>query len=119
MRWNSVAEMISRALALKPVLYDLCDQAQFNKREGVRLCRYIFQDDEWYLLEQLWPLLNVCFTFNSFEYHVDHGHQVFLFITKEVSKSAIPHIHQVIPFMDGLFDTLDDYASDRNKLPAV
>jgi hypothetical protein len=63
--------MIGRALALKPVLYDLCNQAQFNKREGVRLRRYIIQDDEWYLLEQLWPLLDVCFTFNSLGIHVD------------------------------------------------
>ena len=30
-RWNSVAEMIGRVLVLKPVLYDLCDQSQFNK----------------------------------------------------------------------------------------
>jgi hypothetical protein len=45
--------------------------------------------------------------------------QLFLFVTKEVSKSAIPQIHQVIPLMDGLFDALDDFASDSNKLPAV
>jgi hypothetical protein len=55
-----VAEMIGRALALKPVLYDLCDQVQFNKREGVRLHKYIIQDD---VLEELWPLLDVHFAF--------------------------------------------------------
>jgi hypothetical protein len=40
-------------------------------------------------------------------------------VTKEVSKSSIPRIHEVIPFMDGLFDTLDDYAGDNNRAPAV
>jgi hypothetical protein len=51
--------MIGRALVLKPVLYDLCDQSQFNKRDGVRLRRFIIQDDEWSSLQELWPLLNV------------------------------------------------------------
>jgi hypothetical protein len=59
-RWNSVAEMLERALKLKDVVSDLCDQAQFNKRDGVRLRRFIIQDDEWLLLEQLKPLLGVC-----------------------------------------------------------
>src|SRR5262245_23818112 len=45
--------------------------------------------------------------------------QIFLFITKEVSKNAIPCIHQVIPFMDGLFNTLDDHASDKKKHSAI
>jgi hypothetical protein len=59
-RWNSVAEMLSRAKHLRPVLFALCDQAQFNKREGVRLRRFIIEDEEWEILEQLEPLLEVC-----------------------------------------------------------
>jgi hypothetical protein len=45
--------------------------------------------------------------------------QIFLFVTKEVSKNVIPCIHHVIPLMDGLFNTLDDHASDRKKHPAI
>ena len=45
--------------------------------------------------------------------------QIFLFVTKELSKNAVPCIHQVIPSMDGLFDTLDDHASDKKKHPAI
>jgi hypothetical protein len=45
--------------------------------------------------------------------------QIFLFITKEVSKNTIPCIHQVIPLMDGLFDTLNDHAGDAKKHPAI
>jgi hypothetical protein len=62
-RWNSVAEMIGRALVLKPVLFELCDKGEFNKRDGARLRRFIIQDDEWCLLEELWPLLDVCVMF--------------------------------------------------------
>jgi hypothetical protein len=58
-RWNSVAETIGRALILQPVLSDLCDMSQFNKRDGVRLRRFIIADDEWGLLNELWPLLDV------------------------------------------------------------
>lgn len=58
-RWNSVAEMLGRALLLHPVVGDLCDMAQFNKHDGVKLRRFILEDDEWLLLEQLYPLLDV------------------------------------------------------------
>lgn len=58
-RWNSVAEMLGRALVLRPIIGDLCDMAQFNKRDGVRLRRFILEDDEWQLLDQLYPLLDV------------------------------------------------------------
>ena len=59
-RWNSVAEMLGRALILRPVISDLCMLKQFNKRGGARLRRFDLDDDEWLLLEQLNPLLDVC-----------------------------------------------------------
>lgn len=77
-RWNSVAEMLGRALTLRSVLNDLCDKSQFNKRDGVRLRRYTLADNEWLLLEQLYSFLDVrqyfvtfssfseCFTSSSF-----------------------------------------------------
>jgi hypothetical protein len=58
-RWNSVAEMLSRALMLQPVLTTLCERAQFNKRDGVRLRRFVLEDEEWALLRQLEPILGV------------------------------------------------------------
>jgi hypothetical protein len=36
-----------------------------------------------------------------------------------MSKSSIPRIHEVIPFMDSLFDALEDFASDESLFPAV
>jgi hypothetical protein len=58
-RWNSVAEMLGRALGLRSVIPDLCDLKQFNKRTGARLHRFNLDMDEWELLEQLFPLLDV------------------------------------------------------------
>jgi hypothetical protein len=42
-----------------PVLSDLCKFSEFNKRNGVRLQCFLIDDDEWALLEELWPLLDV------------------------------------------------------------
>ena len=64
--------MIGRALILHPVISDLCKLSEFNKRNGVHLRRFIIDDDEWALLEELWPLLDVSnpsFTVRTLAYH--------------------------------------------------
>lgn len=58
-RWNTVTEVIGRALQMRPVLADLCDMVQFNKPRGARLRQYILNDDEWTVLQQLHNLLDV------------------------------------------------------------
>lgn len=60
-RWNSVAEMLGRALLLRKALTDLCDMNQFNKRGGVRLRRFTIDDEEWVLLTQLHSVLDVSY----------------------------------------------------------
>ena len=59
-RWNSVTEMIERAVKLWPVISELCKLPEFNKRTGIRLRRFILSDEEWVLLESVQPLLSVC-----------------------------------------------------------
>lgn len=49
-RWNTVTEVLERALEMREVLGDLCDMAQFNKRSGVRLRRFLLTDEEWEIL---------------------------------------------------------------------
>jgi hypothetical protein len=44
---------------------------------------------------------------------------MFLFVTKEMSRSSIPRIYQVIPYMDRLNEALDDFAGDGTLFPAV
>lgn len=58
-RWNTVTEVLERALEMREVLGDLCDMAQFNKRSGVRLRRFLLTDEEWEILSQLSRLLDV------------------------------------------------------------
>jgi len=45
--------------------------------------------------------------------------QEFLIVMTEVSKSHVPCIHQVIPYMDSLFDALDYHASDEMIFPSI
>ena len=37
----------------------------------------------------------------------------------KVSKSCVPCIHQFIPYMDSLFNALNDYASDEMLFPSI
>ena len=58
-RWNSLAEAIHRAIELKPALERLVWLAKYDKPGKAGLRRYKLTSEEWCLLEQLWPLLNV------------------------------------------------------------
>jgi hypothetical protein len=44
---------------------------------------------------------------------------MFLFVTKQVSQSSVPLIHTVIPFIDTLFDALEDESAKTSNHPAV
>ena len=59
-RWNSTAELIQRALELAPALKILVVKAEHNKPgRGVRLKRFQLSPEEWMLLTDLSPLLDV------------------------------------------------------------
>jgi hypothetical protein len=59
-RWNSTVEMIQRALHLAPALKILVIKAEHNKPGcGVRLARFKLSPEEWQLLADLSPLLDV------------------------------------------------------------
>jgi hypothetical protein len=51
--------MLGCALTLHSVPPGLCDLKQFNKHGGVHLQQFMLEDQEWELLEQLYPLLDV------------------------------------------------------------
>ena len=60
-RWNTMAELIGRALQLREALMLLVGLEQHNKgARGVRLSRFKLSKQEWELLNQLHPLLEVC-----------------------------------------------------------
>ena len=58
-RWNSTAALIQQSLDLKPVLKVLVIMKKYNKARGVRLMRFQLREDEWAILEEVAPLLNV------------------------------------------------------------
>ena len=54
-----MTDILIRAITLQPVLTTLCEHAQFNKRDGVCLQRFVLEDEEWELLRQLALILEV------------------------------------------------------------
>ncbi|EAU88633.2 hypothetical protein CC1G_01006 [Coprinopsis cinerea okayama7 len=101
-RWNSTTEVIKSALDLKEPLNQLVVQTQFNKAGGVRLQRFSLDNTEWEILKQLGPMLDML-----------------LYVTTEVSKTSVPLIHDVIPFIDSLTSWFEDYIRDIDLHPTV
>ena len=58
-RWNTVCAVLERALDMEDVVTEVCDQAQFNKRDGVRLRRFVLNEEEWAILDDMYRLLDV------------------------------------------------------------
>ena len=58
-RWNSTASMLERALKLREALKLLVVMEQHNRPRGARLSRFKLSREEWDLLAQLFPVLNV------------------------------------------------------------
>ncbi|KAF5318504.1 hypothetical protein D9619_011038 [Psilocybe cf. subviscida] len=94
-RWNSTAELVTRGIELRPALDRLVMMSDFNKPGGVRLGRYRLLSDDWDTLEGLLPMLNLL-----------------MFATKEISKSKVPLIHDVIPLIDAITSALDEVIDD-------
>ncbi|PIL32390.1 hypothetical protein GSI_05636 [Ganoderma sinense ZZ0214-1] len=101
-RWNTVTMVLERALELRPILFQVCDKAEFNKNQGVRLRRFIVDDEDWPILEQLHELL-----------------ATFLEATLAISQSATPLIHDVIPWIDVMTKHLEDTRDNVDKLPII
>lgn len=101
-RWNSVAEMVKRALELRKALDKLVDMDRHNAVAKTRLRRFKLQPDEWELLVQLRPLL-----------------VSFLKATERMSQSKVPLLHEVIPLIDTITRTLEKAITDHDLYPAV
>ncbi|KAJ7939279.1 hypothetical protein B0H13DRAFT_1851013 [Mycena leptocephala] len=59
-RWNSTAELLQRGLELREALKLLVVMQEHNRPRGARLRRFQLSPEEWKLLEDLSPLLDVC-----------------------------------------------------------
>lgn len=117
-RWNTVTEVLGRALEMRAVLMDLCHMVQFNKARGVRLRQFVLSNEEWVVLQQLHDLLDVCHLFFVLDDRTDSS-QPFLFATKEISMSSRALVHQVIPYIDVLTRHVDSFKANDTLHPAV
>jgi len=57
--WNSTTSMLEQALQLWEALKLLVVMEPHNRAQGVRLARFKLSKDEWDLLAQLFPVLDV------------------------------------------------------------
>jgi hypothetical protein len=101
-RWNTVSKLLSRAKDLRLTLAILVNMEQHNKPQGVRLKRFRLSVQEWDLLLQLQPLLDV-----------------FLEATKKMSQSRTPLLHEVIPLFDIITIHLDRFVDNQDNFPIV
>jgi len=67
----------------------------------MRLRRFRLSKEEWELLSQLQPLLDI-----------------FLHVTRKVSKTR-PLLHDMIPLFDAITHAFDDYINNTSMFPAV
>ena len=58
-RWNSMAELLERALQLREALSLLVISEQHNRPRSARLKHFQLLKNEWELLDKLLPLLEV------------------------------------------------------------
>lgn len=59
-RWNSSSDLSQSGLEIQPALDRLVVQAEFNKPGGTQLKRLLMSSDDWTVLRELAPTLNVC-----------------------------------------------------------
>ena len=82
-RWNSTASMLERALQLREALKLLVVMEQHNRLRGARLARFKISREEWDLLSQLFPVLDVCILDDNIRN--SYSHPIYL------RSSSVPH----------------------------
>ncbi|KAF9018888.1 hypothetical protein BDZ89DRAFT_914057, partial [Hymenopellis radicata] len=101
-RWNSVHPVLERALYLKPAIDRLVVLPQFNKVPKRKMSKFKLTPAEWEIIEQLEKLL-----------------KLFVLASKQLSKSKVPLIYQVIPIFDKLVDELDAIIKNKSNHAVV
>ncbi|EAU91275.1 hypothetical protein CC1G_11533 [Coprinopsis cinerea okayama7 len=101
-RWNSSTELIHSVLLIEKALSCLVIRKEFNRPRGVRLERFMLSRAEWEILKGIKPLLDAI-----------------LYATKEVSQSAVPMVHPIIPLINSITAIFDKFIDNLNSHPAV
>ncbi|THU92086.1 hypothetical protein K435DRAFT_672838, partial [Dendrothele bispora CBS 962.96] len=97
-RWNTFHDTLDRSITLEQPLMKLVILPKHNERNGRNLKHFKLTDTEWKILKQLLPML-----------------KWFKQITEKVSKSGVPLLHKVIPWMDTFEGLLKGVVKDSSK----
>ncbi|KAJ3558298.1 hypothetical protein NM688_g1007 [Phlebia brevispora] len=100
--WNSLADAIGRALELCAAIDCLLTLSKYDKAGKKGLQAFKLSAQEWILLQQLHEIL-----------------KVFLRATEQISKLAVPLLHQVISLIDILTTHLEKAIADPYLLRLV
>ncbi|THU95120.1 hypothetical protein K435DRAFT_798347 [Dendrothele bispora CBS 962.96] len=103
-RWNTMLDVIERALYLRPVLDRMLSMAKFTKKgKGrIRLVHLKLTPEEWELLTELRPIL-----------------KWFKIVIERFSKTNRPLLAEVIPYIDSLTKKLERVIKDSAKPPII
>ncbi|THH23259.1 hypothetical protein EUX98_g7913, partial [Antrodiella citrinella] len=101
-RWNSTSQAISRALYLRLALDKLFALPKYNKNDKKSLKRFKPTTEEWTILEQLEPIL-----------------EMFLIATEHISHSNRPLLYEVIPIIDKLTTALEQVIANNSLVQPV
>lgn len=116
-RWNTMYNVINRALRLKEPLHYLCVANSSNLRSmtpSKRLNRFDLSDEQWELMGQFEKPLEVSYRFSC--NMLCHFQIVIVQLLNEatcrISTSSYPMLHQVIPMMEILFTEFEAMVND-------
>lgn len=117
-RWNTMCDVIVRAIELRPALDRLLVQPKHNKGPVKKqLGRLLLSSAEWDLLDLLKPTLLVCIPSLSLCFLLTLF-QIFQYATKRMSASGRPLLADVIPVIDILTQRLETVIADDSQ-PAI
>jgi hypothetical protein len=91
---------------------------EHNRQRGARLRRFQLSAEEWNILQELSPLLEVSTSYFYLITTIPTIVQVFLVATKKISQSRTPLIHEVIPIFDIITGAMDEFI-DNTRCPLV
>lgn len=115
-RWNSHVEALKRHLVNREAVSLLTTSTRYKH---LKLGQYTMRAQEWIIVEQLEPALNVCLRTFQFTAFITCIVQAFKSITQRMSTADVPLLHHVIPAIDYLRDHLERLVDNDTLHPAV
>ncbi|KAJ2920669.1 hypothetical protein H1R20_g16425, partial [Candolleomyces eurysporus] len=95
-------ELLNGSLKPRPALDHLVIKEAHNQLRNAQLSQFKISQEEWLVLEQLSPMLNII-----------------MYTTKQILHCDVPLVHEVIPYIDSVSSYFDTVIDNMALLPAV